>query len=81
FISQYPVFKVPASPSGGPRRLPSGRAAQGDTLPSRCHPVKDFFQELSKIFEMPLKRTRDLRTPKSSLQKERPTLSSSAGFV
>ena len=47
FISQYPVFKVPASPSGGPRRLPSGRAAQGDTLPSRCHPVKDFFQELS----------------------------------
>ena len=45
FISQYPVFKVLASPSGGPRRLPSGRAAQGDTLPSRCHPVKNFFSK------------------------------------
>ena len=48
FISQYPVFKVLASPSGGPRRLPSGRAAQGGTIPSRCHPVKNFF---SKTFE------------------------------
>ena len=47
FISQYPVFKVLASPSGGPRRLPSGRAAQGGTLPSRCHPVKNFFRKLS----------------------------------
>ena len=45
FISQYPVFKVLASPSGGPRRLPSGRAAQGGTLPSRCHPVKNFFSK------------------------------------
>ncbi|MCB6313654.1 hypothetical protein, partial [Gordonibacter pamelaeae] len=42
---------------------------------------RTFFRKLSKIFEMPLKRTRDLRAPKSSLQKERPTLSSSAGFV
>ena len=65
FISQYPVFKVPASPSGGPRRLPSGRAAQGDTLPSRCHPVKDFFRNFrsESVREAPGPRPPRKRSP------------------
>ena len=48
--SQYPVFKVPAVPRRVPPRQPEPNA-QGDTLPSRNQPVKNFFRKLEKFFE------------------------------